>query len=396
MTNEIRRGNLLRRRGGHEHGRVTFVELFFDLVFVYAVTQLSHTLAAHPSPLGAVETGVLFLAVWWVWIFTSWVTNWVDPERAPVRFLLLGLMFAGLVLSVSLPTAFGVGGLAFALSYTVMQVGRSLFMIHALRGHAGNFRNFQRITAWLALAAVVWIGGALVEGPWRLGLWACAIALEYLSPIVGFWTPGLGRSTTADWDVEGGHLAERCALFIIIALGESILVTGATYAEQAPSLDSLAAFAVAFAGSVAMWWIYFDTGAERGTQRITNSDDPGRVARIAYTYLHLPIVAGIVVGAVGDEMMLAHPHGQATTAAAVIVGGPTLYVLGTMLFKWVTSDRRSPPLSHLAGLALFAILFAVATSLSPLGLGTAATAVLIVVAVWEGLALGRYTGKQQH
>lgn len=129
MTNDDRRRGLLRRRGGHEAGRVTFVELFFDLVFVFAVTQLSHTLAAHPTITGALETGLLFLAVWWVWIFTSWVTNWLDPERTPVRLLLLGLMFAGLILSASLPTAFAGGALAFAGAYSAMQVGRCLFML---------------------------------------------------------------------------------------------------------------------------------------------------------------------------------------------------------------------------------------------------------------------------
>ncbi|CAO3422915.1 low temperature requirement protein A [Azospirillum doebereinerae] len=387
MFSETRRASLLRQRHGHE--RVTFVELFFDLVFVFAITQLSHSLAGHPTPLGAVQTGVLLLAVWWVWIFTSWVTNWVDPERTPVRFLLLGLMFAGLTLSASVPSAFGDGGLAFALSYTVMQVGRSLFMLWVLRGHSpGNYRNFQRITAWLSATALLWIAGGLAEGPWRLGLWACALAVEYAAPAAGFRTPGLGRSSTTDWDVEGGHMAERCALFIIIALGESILVTGATYAGHERSLEGLLAFAVAFVGSVALWWIYFNKGAEHATQRIADSADPGRMARIAYTYLHVPIVAGIIVGAVGDEMMLAHPHGPASpTAAAVIVGGPALYVLGTALFKWVAYDRILPPLSHLVGLGLMALLYALSAGLSALALGAATTAALVLVAVWETRAL---------
>ncbi len=391
MTGEHRRRGLLRPRGGHEAGRVTFVELFFDLVFVFAVTQLSHTLAAHPTVGGALETGMLFLAVWWVWIFTSWVTNWLDPERTPVRLLLLGLMFAGLILSSSLPSAFAGGALVFAAAYSVMQVGRCLFMLWALKGHApGNHRNFQRITAWLSTSALLWIGGALLGGTGQFALWGAALVIEYLSPIAGFWTPGLGRSTTADWDVEGSHMAERCALFIIIALGESILVTGATFAEHARSLEALSAFAIAFVGSVALWWIYFDKGAEHATQRIASSDDPGRLARIAYTYLHLPIVAGIIVGAVGDERMLAHPQDAADAASvAVIVGGPALSVLGITLFKWINYDRWAPPLSHLVGLALFALLAVVGGNLSVLALGAAATAVLLLVALWETRALGR-------
>ena len=257
MTSPERRAGLLRARGAHEHARVTNVELFFDLVFVFAVTQLSHSLLKNLTPLGAARTALLFLAVWWVWIYTSWVTNWLDPERTPVRLLLFALMLAGLVLSTSIPQAFDAKGLAFALAYVFMQVGRSLFMVWALGDSSpGNVRNFQRITAWLALAGVFWIAGAFAEGGVRLGLWGAALAVEYVSPAVGFWTPGLGRSTTDDWDVEGGHLAERCSLFIIIALGESLLVTGATFEGLPWTAPTVAAFAVAFVGSVAMWWIY--------------------------------------------------------------------------------------------------------------------------------------------
>lgn len=388
MTSKTGRGSLLRTRGDG-HGHVAFVELFFDLVFVFAITQLSHRLLAHPTPLGALETGILFLAVWWVWIFTSWVTNWLDPERTPVRVLLLVLMFAGLLMSSSLPTAFAGGGMAFALSYGAMQAGRSLFMMWALRKQTlDRRRNFQRISGWLSATALIWIGGAALEGEARLAVWGVAIALEYLSPSVGFWIPGLGRSATTDWDVEGGHMAERCALFIIIALGESILVTGATYAEHTPTLESLLAFAVSLAGSLAMWWIYFNKGAERGTLRITHSDDPGRLARIAYTYLHLPIVGGIVVSAVADEITLAHPLGETSGAnAAFIIGGPASYVLGVALFKWIAFDRRHPPLSHLAALALLALLAVAGTHLPPLALSAATTALLILVATWEGCAL---------
>jgi len=383
------RRSLLRKRKEHEHGKVTFVELFFDLVFVFAITQLSHSLLKDLTLLGAVHTGLLFLAVWWVWIYTSWVTNWLDPERTPVRLLLLVLMLAGLILSTSLPEAFAEKGLAFAGAYVFMQVGRSLFMAAAVRRHsAGNFRNFQRITAWLILSALFWIAGAFTEAEVRLALWAAALAIEYVSPSLGFWTPGLGRSTTADWDVEGGHMAERCGLFVIIALGESILVTGATFAELEPGLSTIAAFVTSFIGSVAMWWIYFDIGAERGSHTIARSDDPGRLARIAYTYIHLLIVAGIIVGAVADELVLAHPdgHPEAGTAAALL-GGPALYLIGNTLFKWTTAGRL--PLSHLAGLVLLAGLVPGTVVLSPLLLGVAVMLILVLVAVWERLSLRR-------
>src|SRR5919109_3588280 len=148
MPNVTTATNLLRARQAHEHSRVTFVELFFDLVFVFAVTQLSHLLLEHLSILGAVQTALLMMAVWWVWIFTSWVTNWLDPQRTPVRLMLFALMLAGLVLSMSIPEAFESRGIAFAAAYAFMQVGRSLFMLWALARHSqANFRNFQRITA---------------------------------------------------------------------------------------------------------------------------------------------------------------------------------------------------------------------------------------------------------
>jgi low temperature requirement protein LtrA len=187
--------------------------------------------------------------------------------------------------------------------------------------------------------------------------------------------------------VEGAHLSERCALFIIIALGESILVTGATFAGMAWTAETAAAFVTAFVGSIAMWWVYFNIGAERGTRHITGAADPGAMARLGYTYLHLPVVAGIVVAAVGDEMILHHPHGHTEPAAvACILGGPALYLGGLLLFKRIGQGR--PPLSHLVGLALLAALLVLAAPvLSPLALAAAANAVLVLVASWEHLSL---------
>ena len=379
----------LRQRGGHESGRVTYVELFFDLVFVFAVTQLSHGLLHHLSPIGALETGLLMMAVWWVWIYTSWITNWLDPERAPVRLLLFVLMAAGLVLSASIPTAFAGRGLSFAIAFVFMQVGRSFFMLWALKRHDdGNYRNFQRITVWLSVSAVFWIAGGFADSPARLGLWAAAIAIEYASPAAGMWVPGLGRSTTADWNIDGGHLAERCALFIIIALGESVLVTGAAFADLPWSAPTIAAFAVTFAGSVAMWAVYFNVGAERASKQIARSDDPGRLGRSGYTYLHILIVAGIIVSAVADELVLSHPLGHTDLKTLlVIVGAPALYLLGTASFKSLTAPNV--PLSHLIGLGLLALVASAGMVASPLVLSAGTSASLIVVAIWEWASLKR-------
>ncbi len=388
------RTSLLRSRRSHEDGRVTFVELFFDLVFVFAITQLSHGLLHDLSATGLLHTTMLLFAVWWVWVFTSWVTNWLDPQKTPVRLLLYALMFAGLILSTSIPSAFEQSGLIFAVAYVVMQVGRSVFMLWALKDHsAGNFRNFQRITIWLAAAGIFWIAGGVAGDELRLALWLVALAIEYVSPSAGFFVPGLGRSTTADWDISGEHLAERCGLFVIIALGESILVSGATFAELAWTPETLAAFISAFVGSVAMWWIYFNIGAEKASRYIAQSADPGRVARLAYTYLHILIVAGIIVVAVGDELMLAHPSGHVETAtAAAVLGGPAIYLLGSILFK--RSVVRWQPLSHLIGFAALAALAPAAEHLTPLLLGAAASGVLVIVATWETLTLRAVHGRQ--
>lgn len=382
--------SLLRSRGSHDSGKVGMIELFFDLVFVFAVTQLSHSLLAHLSLAGALQATLLLVAVWWVWIFTSWVTNWLDPERTPVRIGLFVLMLAGLLLSVSIPKAFTERGLLFAGAYVFMQVGRTLFALWAVRTESRSLsRNFLRILVWMLFSGLFWIGGGLLEGPQRLACWTLALVIELISPSLFFWVPGLGRSTLADWNVEGNHMAERCGLFVIIALGESLLVTGATFAELPFSAEGLAAFLVAVLGSIALWWIYFDTGAERAHHRIAQASDPGRQARLAYTYLHVLIIAGVIVSAVADELVLVHPGHASTAGIAAIIGGPLLYLLGNALFKWVTSERILPPLSHLIGLALLLGLWPLAQSqvFSALVLGTLTTAVLLLVAAWETRAL---------
>jgi low temperature requirement protein LtrA len=381
------RNNYLRARNGHGHHRVTYVELFFDLVFVFAITQLSHGLLAHLTPIGVVQTTILMLGVWWMWIDTTWCTNWLDPEKAPVRLMLFGLMLAGLVLSASIPRAFEERGLAFGLALACFQLGRNIFMLWAVKNYdATNYRNFIRIAWWRGISSALWVAGAFFDSRTRLGVWALALAFDFLAPAVYFWVPRLGRSSTADWKVEGGHFSERCALFIIIALGESILITGATFAKMAWTGAHVGAFLVAFAGSVAMWAVYFNIGAERSSRRFSSSEDPGRIARSGYTYLHIPIVAGIIVTAVGDELVLHHPDGHTgLAAAAAILGGPALYLAGNALFKRLSATYL--PLSHLVGLGLLAILVPVAPFVSPLILASCATLVLIVVPVWEWRSL---------
>ena len=371
-----------------KQSRVTNAELFFDLVFVYAVTQLSHLQLARFSPLGSVQVTLLFLAVWWAWVYTTWITNWLDPERTPVRILLFLLMLGGLVLSTSIPTAFEGRGLWFAGAYAAMQVGRTLFWLLATpRQRTAVRHNAIRILVWLSGSAVFWILGGLADGQARLWLWTVALSIEYVAPAMRFWTPGLGFSSIEAWAVEGGHMAERCAGFIIIALGEAIVVNGATFADLTWTLENIGAFLAAFVGSIAMWWIYFDKGAEAGSAMISKSAETGRVARLAYTYLHMPIVGGIILTAVADELVLKHPTGYSDFRTAMsAVGGPLLFLVGTILFKQVI--RNFLQLSHGVGIVALAVLAYFASDLSPLMLSAATTAILIVVAVWETVSLG--------
>src|ERR1700676_5535406 len=162
MAGDDKRGALFRPILPNQHSRVTYAELFFDLVFVFAVTQVSHTLLGRFTPLGALQTTLLFLAVWWVWVYTSWVTNWLNPEKTPVRALLFALMLGGLVLSTSIPKAFESRGLWFALVYSVMQVGRTVFLLASTTSGQPLARlNAVRILVWLAVAAIFWIAGGL-------------------------------------------------------------------------------------------------------------------------------------------------------------------------------------------------------------------------------------------
>lgn len=380
----------LLRRPGADRGRVGMVELFFDLVFVFAITQLSHLLLAQLDGPGTLRVGLLVVATWWVWIYTSWVTNWLDPERTPVRAALFLLMLAGLVMSAALPRAFGDRGLAFAAAYVAMQVGRTLFFVWAVRDEPPAMRrNFQRIAVWLALSGVFWISGALADPAQRLGWWALALGIEFVSPALYFWVPGLGRSQLSDWNVDGGHLAERCGLFVIIALGESLLVSGATFAQAAWVPPVVGAFGLAVTGAIAMWWLYFDRGLPDGHHHIAAADAPGQHARAAYTYLHLPIVAGIILCAVADELVLAHPDHADGPGMAAMIGGPALYLAGVAGFKWISRARRRPPLSHLVGLLLLALLVVPAALhwLSALALVAATVAVLVLVAAWEHASL---------
>jgi low temperature requirement protein LtrA len=383
------RRSLLRRLGA-DHGRVGMAELFFDLVFVFAVTQLSHSLLAHLSWDEALQVALLFVAVWMAWMYTVWFTNYADPDRAPVRIALFVLMAMGLLLSVSIPQAFGALGAVFACAYVAMQLGRTLYFLFILRHEQPTLRrNNQRVAVWQAVSAVFWLIGGFAEPGARFGWWMLAFAIDFVSPWCSYWVPGLGASRISDWTVDGGHMAERCALFVIIALGESLLVTGATFAKVEWTAAALAVFTSAFVGTVAMWWLYFDRGMVEAHHRIAHSADPGRQARADYSYVHFFIVGAVILCAAGDELAMAHPEHADATGVTVMTGGPALYLLSVGGFKWLSRSRTRPPLSHLVGLGLLALLVwgGLMHWLSALALHAATSAVLGLCAVWEHLSL---------
>jgi len=393
MPSDTHRHPPLRHRDGH-HARVTFEELFFDLIYVFAVTQISHQLLHHLTLTGVIESLILWLAVWLGWQYTCWVTNWFDPETPRIRGLLFATMLLALCMAASLPEAFGDRALLFAGSYAAMQVGRTAYIVCQLPAGHPLAANYRRMLGWLVIAAVFWIAGALVEGhaP-RALLWLAAVLCEYGSPMFGFALPGMGRSHTRDWTIEGGHLSERCQLFVIVALGETLLATGVMLADTPAWTAAIVSGVLAtFLGTLAMWWLYFGTSSKDATEAITRSADPGRIGAY-FHYIHAILVAGIIVTAVGNDLVMAHPHEALGTAQVIVlVAGPAIYLLGSAIYKKVVYG--SIPGSHLAGAAALLVLVPVGYAATLLIMGWLTTAVLSAVGLWETRLLRQRRARQ--
>ena len=371
--------------------RVSFLELFFDLVYVFAVTRLSHMLLSHLSWTGAGETLVLLTAVWWAWNFTAWFSNWFDPEQLSVRLVIIAIMFASLVMSAALPYAFGAHGLEFVLAYLAIQIGRHTFVVVRLRGH-WLAREYGRALVWFGASAVAWLAGALVHGvALRGGLWALAVLIEYGGAGVGFPVPGLGRASTSGWTISAEHLVERCRLFVIIALGESVVITGATFGDASPGTARFSAFATAFVAVVTMWWIYFALAGGPTDSAVESASNPGLLG-LRITYVHVPIAAGIIVSAVGDELVIAGPvtHRTSLTESLVLVAGPALFLAGHALFKRLMFGYVNRP--RVLAVVVLAVLIPLGTLVPPLAVALAATAVLVAVAVADVRAARRLGG----
>ena len=372
----------LRPRGDGIQQPVTTVELFFDLVYVFAVTQTSHMILADLTVAEVGRAAFLLLIVWWAWIYTTWMANWFDPASPAVRAVLTGVMLVSLLMAAALPGAFGADGMLFAISYVVLQVGRNVAAASLLaRDH--RLRDvFERLVGWSAASGLLWLAGAALPGDRRLLLWIPAVVLDLCAPFVGYWLPGRGHAVTSNYDIDPGHFTDRCQGFIIIALGESIVLTGATAAQAGLTPTVVLCLGIAFVETAALWWLYFCAIAERSRRVMGTSGDPGRLARDAYTYLHAPIVAGIIAVAVGDDLLIANPgtalHG---VGLAMVLGGPALYLVAESLFRLrLTGAANAQRLAVAVSLLLLA---PIGAQISALALSATVATLLSALALWE-------------
>jgi low temperature requirement protein LtrA len=255
--------------------------------------------------------------------------------------------------------------------------------------------NFLRISLWFLVSAPLWIAGGLLDGGARNALWGAALLIELVGPIARFYVPGIGATQLSSWNIDSEHMAERCGLFLIIALGESLLITGATFEKLPWTTPHWLTLIAAFVATLAMWWIYFDKATERGAHHIAHSADPGAVGRRVYTYYHALIVAGVIVSAVGDELALAHPVGHLEISSLVVFGSSAmLFLMGCGMFKREIAGNF--PLSHWVGLALTVAGLTTAWLLhwEPYQAALAGAGAMVVTAIWESRSLS--TGLPEH
>jgi low temperature requirement protein LtrA len=310
---------------------VTPLELFFDLVYVFTVSQLAHHLVQHVDAEGMAQTLVLTLAVMYAWFMTVWTSNWLDVDRQPVRLLLLGLMFASLLMSSSVSEAFGDRAGLFVVGYLTIQIGRTLFAVSAFRGHR-LYMHFANALVWEIAVAPIWIAGIAVDSDARLLLWAVAVLITYGGVIAGHPLPGRKSPFSSDSQIYAEHLLERFRLFFLIALGETVLTLGNAFAGEPVSSDRLIVLAAAFIGTVSLWWCYFHRAEDIGKEAVEGVADPSRIVGLG-NYALILMVIGIVAIAVGDELAIAHPHGPTTLNTAILIfGGPILFLLAQLAF----------------------------------------------------------------
>jgi low temperature requirement protein LtrA len=315
--------------------RVTPLELFFDLVFVLAITQCTALMASTPTWKGLAQ-GLLVLGVlWWSWVGYAWLTSVVDPEEGVVRFAIFGAMAALLVVALCVPEAFGAHALLFASFYAVVRIAQIVLFIVASRDDANLRRSVTGLAGSTAIGVGLLVTASFADGALQGGLWALALLLDMGGPYL-FGSEG--------WKLAPGHFAERHGLIVIIALGESIVAIGVG-AKAGVDAGVVAAAILGTAVVAALWWLYFDVVALVAARRLSNAK-PGRerneIARDSFSYLHFPMVAGIVLLAMGLKKTIGHVEDPLKTVPAVaLLGGTALYLLAHVAFRWRNVHRFS-------------------------------------------------------
>ncbi|MDG4811226.1 low temperature requirement protein A [Micromonospora sp. WMMD1120] len=364
--------------------RATFLELFLDLVFVFALTRISARLIVDFTGgergvyAGIAQALLLFLALWVVWSMTVWSTSWLDPEAPLVQTVIVITTLGAMTMAVAVPDGFGARAPLFAITYVTLQIGRVLYF--HLAGHGQpDPQQSVRILFWLLLSAPPWIAGGLVDhGTVRGWFWAVAVLLDYAGLFLGWPTPRIGAQRIGVRMIAAEHLAERYQQFLLIALGEAIFVIGLAFSGSDFHIDQSAGFVLALASTVLLWRIYFHVAGGLLDAAVDRAGDPARLA----TYLafaQLVMIAGIVLTGVGFELFITEPLGHLPAAWLVaILGGPALFLAGRAILEYQVFARVSR--SRAAGLVALGLLTPVALRLDPLSAGGTAALVLLGVA----------------
>jgi low temperature requirement protein LtrA len=318
-----------------EAEQVTPLELFFDLVFVLALTQCTALMAEEPTWTGLLKALLILGMLWWSWVGYAWLTSVIDPEEGVVRLVMFGAMAALLVAALCVPTAFEDAGALFAVTYAVVRIAHILLFVSASRDDPALRTSVIGLGISTAVGTSLLVLAALTDGPLQFALWGLALALDAGGPYF-FGSEG--------WKLVPHHFAERHGLIVIIALGESIVAIGVG-ADLEVNAGQAVAAVVGMAATAALWWLYFDVVALVAARRLEHAA-PGRerneVARDSFSYLHYPMVAGIVLMALGFKKTLGDT-GEALkiVPAVALLGGTALYLIAHIGFRWRTVHRFS-------------------------------------------------------
>ena len=357
--------------------RVTPLELFFDLVFVFAITQVTGFLADKESTEGLLRGLLLLAALWWAWAAYAWLTNTLNPEEGGVRIAVFASMAAMLVVGLATPAAFGTNALVFAVAYFIVRALHLVLYAIAGRGDPELLAAVVRFTPGAVLGPSLLVVAGFFDGPLELTLWIAALAIDYLGAL-----RGRGRG----WRLSPAHFVERHGLVIIIALGESIVAIGVGAAELPLNVRTIAAATLGIVVSAALWWSYFDWLIYVSQARITDARGAERadLARDLYSYLHMPMVAGIVLFALGMHETLAHIDEPLRLIPAIgLSGGLALYMAAHVALRLRTGGGwgHGRPTAAVILLALIPV----ATMVPALAALALVTAVCVGLIAYEAL-----------